>query len=188
MGGEIARRSDSGHAHVGTDPHRDHVLRDGLAEPHARIEPLRDDVDKSRVHAELDLNVGIGGQQLGERGPDDGLSSVDACRDADRARRLVAQLVERGELRFDAVEIRTNRAEQPFSRVRRNNASRRARQQPKSEPFFQLADCVAERRRRDADLRRGAGETPLSATARKASRELMFWRGIVEQNSKVHAD
>jgi hypothetical protein len=27
-----------------------------------------------------------------------------------------------------------------------------------------------------------------SATARKARRALMVWRGIVEKNSKVHAD
>ena len=92
---------------------------------------------------------------------------VDACGDADQARRLVPELAECGELRFDPVEMRTDGAKQMFSRVRRNDASRGASQQPKSEPLFQFADCMAERRRRDADLRRGAGEAPLSSHGAK---------------------
>jgi hypothetical protein len=35
------------------------------------------------MHAELDLNVRIDWQKLGERGPDDRLSGMDACRDAE---------------------------------------------------------------------------------------------------------
>src|ERR1700722_8622104 len=65
--GKIGGRSDGGHAHVRTDPHRNHILRNGLAEPHARVEPLLDDVDKSRVHADFDLDVRVDWQQLAHR-------------------------------------------------------------------------------------------------------------------------
>jgi len=51
------------------DAHRDHVLRDLLAESHARIVALGDDVGEAVVDGEFDLDVRIRGQQLLQHGP-----------------------------------------------------------------------------------------------------------------------
>ena len=52
-------------------------------------------------------------------------------------------------------------AKQAFARFRRRDAARGAGQQPDAEPRFELADGVAQRRLRDAELRRRLGEAPL---------------------------
>jgi hypothetical protein len=111
---------------------------------------------------------------------------VNACRDPDRACGFVAQFAERGEIRFDPVEMRADRAEQPFARFRRNNASGVSSRSPSRSSSARIVWLSAD------------GETPIcaaarvklraSATARKASRALIFWPRIVEKNSKVHDD
>ena len=108
------------------------------------------------MHAELDLNVRIDGQQLGERGPDDGLSCVDACCDADRACGLVAQLAEGGELRFDAVEMRTDGASSryPASEGTTLRVVRVNRRSPSRSSSARIVWLSAD------------GETPICAAAR----------------------
>ena len=62
--GEVGWRAHHGHAHVGPDPHGDHVLREGLAEAHAGIEALGDDIDEANVDADLHVQIRIGRQEL----------------------------------------------------------------------------------------------------------------------------
>ena len=60
---EVGRRTDHGHAQVGPDAHRDHVLGDLLAAAHARVEALGDDVSQAVVDNDLDLDVRIAAQE-----------------------------------------------------------------------------------------------------------------------------
>ena len=83
-----------------------------------------------------------------------------AGRDADRARGLLAQLAERGEVRIDLVEPRGDGAQQALARFGRRHAARGAGQQPQSEPLLQPADSMAERGLRDAELGCGPREAP----------------------------
>ena len=64
MLGEIGGRADHRHAHVGADAHSDHVLGDGLAEPHACVESLLNNVGETGLDMEFDMNVGEVAQQL----------------------------------------------------------------------------------------------------------------------------
>ena len=84
-----------------------------------------------------------------------------ARRDADGAGGLLAKLAQRRQLGVDLIEARADGAEQAFARLGRRDAARGAGQQPKPEPLFESADGVAERRLRNAELRRGPGEAPL---------------------------
>ena len=68
---EIGGRADHRHAQVRPDAHGDHVLGDLLAEPHAGVEALGDDVGQAVVDDELDRDVGIARQQLLQRRPQD---------------------------------------------------------------------------------------------------------------------
>ena len=81
--------------------------------------------------------------------------------DADGAGRLVAKLAQRGELGIDLVEARPDGPQQPLAGLGRRDAARGAGQQPQAEPLLQPADGVAERRLRNAELRRGPGEAAL---------------------------
>ena len=63
---EVGRRADDRHAHVRPDAHGDHVLRHLLAEPHARVVALGDDVGQAIVDDDLDLDVRIVRQELRE--------------------------------------------------------------------------------------------------------------------------
>ena len=129
------------------------------------------------------LMSGIVRQELRQRGPEDRLGGVLAGRDADGAGGLLAQLAQRGELGVDLVEPRADGAEQALARLGRRDAARGAGQQPQAEPLLQPADGVAQRRLRDAELRRGPVKLRSRATARKASRSFRFCRAIHESNS-----
>ena len=65
------------------------------------------------------------------------------------------------ELGLDLLEPRAHGAKQALARLGRRDAARGAGQQPKAEPLLEPADGVAERRLRNAELRRGPGEAPL---------------------------
>jgi hypothetical protein len=54
---EIRRSSHDRHAHVRPDTHCDHVLRHLLAEPHASVITLGDDVGQAIVDDDLDLDT-----------------------------------------------------------------------------------------------------------------------------------
>ena len=77
------------------------------------------------------------------------------------ARRLVAQFAQRREFGVDLVEPRAERAQQPLAGLGRGDTARRARQQPQAQPRLQCADRLAQRRLRDAELRRGPREAAL---------------------------
>ena len=68
---EIGRRADDRHAHVRPDAHRDHVLRHLLAEPHAGVVALGDDVGQAVVDDDLDLDVGVVRQEPRQGRPED---------------------------------------------------------------------------------------------------------------------
>ena len=56
---------------------------------------------------------------------------------------------------------RAGGAQQALARLGRRDAAGGAGQQPQAEPFLEAADGVAERRLRDAELRRRPGEAAL---------------------------
>jgi hypothetical protein len=141
------------------------------------------------MHAELDLDVGIDRQQLGKRGPDDGLSWVGM---------VVVMLIEPAGLSRSSLSAVSSASMPskcgPMAPSSRSPASdgttlrvvRVSSRSPSRSSSAQIVWLSAD------------GETPICAaarvklrswaTARKASRELMFCRGIVEDNLKVHAD
>ena len=75
--GEVGWRAHDGHAHVRPDPNGYHVLREGLAEAHAGIEPLGDNIDEAVVDADLHVQIRIGRQEPSDCGQQDRLRRAD---------------------------------------------------------------------------------------------------------------
>ena len=69
--------------------------------------------------------------------------------------------LKRRKLGVDLLKPGTQGVQQAFARLGRRDAARGAGQQPKTEPFLESADGVAERRLRNAELRCRPGETAL---------------------------
>jgi hypothetical protein len=65
---DVRWRPDNGHAHIGTDAHRDHVLGDLLAQANARVVAGCNDVDQTIVDDDLDLDVGVVRQERAQGG------------------------------------------------------------------------------------------------------------------------
>ena len=160
---QIGRRADHSKADVGADAHRNHVLGNLLAEAHAGIESLLDDVDELVVRNQLHIDVRIGREQPLELRPQDGADGVIAGADPDGAGRPVLEVPEARKLGFDVVEPRRHGAQQAFARLGRVDAAGVACQQPHAKPALELADGMAEGGLRDAKLGGGLGEGALAA-------------------------
>jgi hypothetical protein len=61
---EVGGRADHSHPEVGADAHGNHVLGDELAGADAGIDLLRHDVSEAVVDDDLDVDVGVLGQDL----------------------------------------------------------------------------------------------------------------------------
>ena len=155
---EICGRGHDGHTHIGTDPHRDHVLGHLLAEADSRVVALRHDVGEAVVDDDLDLDIGIVRKHPFQGRPQHTVSRMLARGNADRSARLVAQGGEAGELGIDRVEVRAGGTQQSFAGLGRRDTARGAREQAQAEPFLQSTHGVAQRRLRHAKLGRGARE------------------------------
>ena len=155
---EVSGRTHHGHAQVGADAHRDHVLVHHVAHAHAGIEVLGHDVGKAIVHAQLDLDVRVLAQQFPQFAPqhrDDGMVGGG---DPHAACWLVGQRAQGCQFRVQLVEHRRQCAEQSCACLGGGDAARRARQQPHAEPRFQRRHRVAQGRTRHAQLRGRASE------------------------------
>ena len=78
-----------------------------------------------------------------------------------RAGGLLAQFAQRRQFGVDLVEAGADGAEQTLARLGGRDAARGAGEQPKPETRLQLADRVAQRGLRNAELRRRPGEAAL---------------------------
>ena len=146
----------------GPDPHRDHVLRHLLAASHAGVIALGDDVGQAVVDDDLDLDVGIVAQELGELRQEDRVGRIFGGRDPDGAGGLVPKLAQRPQARLRSPRTAGPAVlKQALAGLRRRDAARRAGQQADAEPGFELADGVAQRRLRNAKLRCRLRETAL---------------------------
>lgn len=74
--------------------------------------------------------------------------------DANAAGRLFPKRAQGDELSLDLIEPRADGEKQAFTRLRRRDAPRRARQQSQPEPLLEPVDRMAERRLRHTELRR----------------------------------
>ena len=158
---EIGRRADDRHAYVRPDAHRDHVLRQMFAG--STPASKRSATMSVRPYSTLisTLMSGYRRRNRHEFRPQDGVGRVVGGGDANRAGGLLAQLAQRRELGVDLLEPGAEAVRagaRPLRSARRcawcaREAERRA--------GLELADGVAQRRLRNAELRRGFGETAL---------------------------
>ncbi len=160
--GEIAGCCHHQHPHFRADRHRDHVLVDDVAQPHAGVEFLGDDVDQPIVGLDLQPDVRIAGERAAQPGPEHGLEREFVGGDADIAGGPLAQVVERRDMRLDLVEMEGDGAQHPLAGLGGGDAARGAVEQPHAQPLLKPAHAVAERRRRHAQLRCRAGEAALA--------------------------
>ena len=179
--GEVGRRADDRHAHVRPDAHGDHVLGHLLAEAHAGVVALGDDVGQAVVDDDLDLDVRIVRQEPSQGRPEDRVGRVLAGRDADGAGGLLAQLAQRRQLGLDLVEARARRCAagaRPPRSARRCawcGSAAAARAAPRARGSVWLsADCET------PSFAAALVKLRSRATARKARRSLRFSRGIHE--------
>ena len=126
------------------------------------IVPLRNEVDEARLRGDLDLDQRVPGKQLRKPRPEHRLGSILGGRDADGARRLVAQFSDGHQFRLDLLETGSDVLHQSLPGFRRRNTAGRARQQPDSHPDLEGTDQMTQGRLGHAELRRGAREALLS--------------------------
>ena len=89
----------------------------------ARVETLRHEIDRRRLHRQLEFDVGIVPREPFDGGPQEGLGGVLRRRDADGSSRLLAKLGEHRELGIDLVEGWPQALDKQFARVRRRNVA-----------------------------------------------------------------
>jgi len=82
---EIQWGADDRHTHVRPNTDCDHVLRHLLAESHAGVIPLGDDVGQGVVDGDLDLDVRILPQEFRKFRPEDRVGRIVGGRDPNRA-------------------------------------------------------------------------------------------------------
>ena len=143
---ETQRRGGDDHAGVGRYADRDHVLLHLLAEAHAGVETLRNDIGQGGFRVQLDLDVGVVLEQLRQDGPEDRIDRVLARRDPEASRRLVPKFVQGREHGLDVADRRAERAEQTFARFSGRDAAGGAGQQTHAEPRLQPPHRIAQRR------------------------------------------
>jgi hypothetical protein len=120
--GEVARGAHHGHAQVGRDAHRDHVLRDLVAKAHPGIVAAGDDVDHPVFDDDFDLDVRVVRQEGFQLRPEHRIGRMLGRRNADGAGRLVAHIRERIDFGLDLVEARPECV--PAAAGRRRSATR----------------------------------------------------------------
>ena len=167
---EVLGRADDRHSHLRSDPDGDHILGDLFAHADAGIVSLRDDVRQPVVDDDLDSDIGIVGKEFPERRLQHADRRVLAGRYPQGPRRLVAQFAQRGYLVLNFLQARGDGSQQPLTGFRAGHASRGAGQQPQAEPFLEVADCLAQRRRRHAQFGGGAGEALLAGNRREGGK------------------
>ncbi|MNN99482.1 hypothetical protein D3C81_2191360 [compost metagenome] len=57
---DVIRASDCSHAHLAADRNGNHIFVDGVAQANPSIEALCNDVAKSIIHIEFDIDIGVG--------------------------------------------------------------------------------------------------------------------------------
>ena len=178
---EIGGSAHHRHAEVGADPQGDHILVDLLTQPHACVVAICDDVLETVITDDLDVDVGILGQERGKGRPEDGLGGVLDGGDADGPGGLVAHGAEGGDLAFDLVEAGADAVKEALARLGQGNASRRAGEEAQPQAGLQCPDRVAERGLGHAKLRRRLREA-LLAGDRDEGREIIH---VVPAHSEI---
>jgi hypothetical protein len=127
---------------------------------------------KAIVDHDFESDVGITPQEPRQSGPEDRIGRIVGRGDANGPGRLLAKFAQGGQFGRDLLDARADRAQQAFSRFGRRDAARRAHQQSDTEPRFQPANGVAERRLRHAELGRRFCKTPF-VTHRQKGRQIV---------------
>ena len=140
---EVGRRGHGEKARLPAEADRDHVLRQGLAQAHAGVEPLRHDVDQPSFRNDVDRRPGMALQEhrhdVSQQQTSRRFGSVEAHRPA-RAVPERVQFAQRG------VEVAQGRQESPqevLAGLGRRDAPGGAVEQPDPEIVFEGSQRVA---------------------------------------------
>ena len=105
VSGEIVGGADHRHAHVGPNPHRNHVLGDLFAQAHAGVIALRDDVRQPVVDDDLHPDIGVLEEHAAQRRLDHEHGRMLTGVDTDRACGFVAELAQVVQFLHDLIEV-----------------------------------------------------------------------------------
>src|SRR5918995_4811748 len=122
------------HPHVWADAHGDHILCHLLAASHASVIALSNDIGQPIVDDDFDIDVGILRQELRKLRQQDRVGGMLGGCDPNRAGWLLPKFPYSRKLGLDLLEPRAHGVKQAFACLRRRDASRGARQEPKPEP------------------------------------------------------
>ncbi|MNT28825.1 hypothetical protein D3C72_1645360 [compost metagenome] len=165
--GQIGGRRHDRHAQAGADRHGHHVFRHRLQQAHARIETRRDDIDKAVVFADIQPDVRVGRQEARGKGHQQHVGRRARRIDAQGAGCRPAEVVHLFERVAQVVQHRQQAFGQALAGVRQRHAARGPVEQVHPQPFFQVADGVADRRSRQAKLFPRAAKAAVPGDRRK---------------------
>lgn len=140
---EIVGCGDDRHVPMRGDAGGDHVLGHLFAEADAGVVAVLDDVDEAVFDVNFDLDVGILRGEPVDEGPEDGAQGMFAGIDPDGAGRGIAIGAEGFELGIDLVEARGDGGQEALAGLGRGDAAGGPREEPDTEPLFQVADGAA---------------------------------------------
>jgi hypothetical protein len=158
---KIRWRADQSHRHIRPDPHRNHVLGDLFVKADARVVTLADNVGQAVIVDDLDVEIGVLGQQGLEHRPEIGLCGMFDRADPDRACGLFPQRAQGRDAGIKVLKRGLQCLQQALAGVGRGNAAGGAGQQPQTQPGFKSADDLAERGLGNPQFCRRAGKAPL---------------------------
>jgi hypothetical protein len=107
-------------------------------------------------------------------GPEDRVGRIVCGRDPNGSGGLLSKFAQSLEPGLNLLKPRADGVKQAFARLRWGDAACSAGQQPKAEPFFEVANGVAERRLRDPELRCGPRETALLPDGQKGQQVIQI--------------
>lgn len=144
-GGEVCRRGDCRKAYAINERNGHHVLRYGLRQPDARIEPLRDDVAKPPIADDFKVNLGIGAQEARENGPQDHTDRAFAGVDSHGSAGNLAQIIDFSHGFFNGRHCRPQLCREPFPRLGQGDAAGRAIEQAYAQTLLEGLHRMADR-------------------------------------------
>jgi hypothetical protein len=155
---------------------------------HTSVITLRNDVGQAIVDDDLDLNIRIFPQEFCKLWPEDRIHRMVDGRDPNGAGGLLPEFTQGLKLGLDLLKPWANGVTQAFACFRWRDAARGAGQEPKSQPSFEFADGVAERRLGNAQLRCCFRETAFSPYGQKRQEIVRIFALYLWPLLKVDAD
>ena len=143
--GKVARGRHRDLAHIAAERHRDHVALDRLADADADVLTSAHEIDELIVHRDVEYDVGTGGMEGSQYGPDETIRGCPEAVHPDGAGWTASATTHSVESLIDAVEGGPQLIEQRRPRISRRHAPGGPMKQARAHTLLDPAHPLAQR-------------------------------------------